>query len=68
MGQDVAEYGGVFKVTEGLAAEFGRARVRNTPIIESGAIGAAFGLSLAGFVPMSRCSSATSSAAGSTRW
>ena len=39
-GQDIAEYGGVFKVTEGFVAEFGKARVRNTPIIESGAIGA----------------------------
>src|SRR5439155_13912000 len=52
MGQDIAEYGGVFKVTEGFVAEFGRERVRNTPIIESGAIGAALGLSLDGFVPM----------------
>src|SRR5258707_433001 len=41
MGQDIAEYGGVFKVTEGFVAEFGNARVRNTPIIESGAVGAA---------------------------
>ena len=52
MGQDIAGYGGVFKVTEGLLAEFGPARVRNTPIIESGAIGAALGLALAGFRPM----------------
>ena len=52
MGQDIAEYGGVFKVTEGFVAEFGRERVRNTPIIESGAIGAALGLALDGFVPM----------------
>jgi len=51
-GQDIAEYGGVFKCTEGLAAEFGKARVRNTPIIESGAVGAAMGLALDGFVPM----------------
>src|SRR6185436_13833682 len=35
MGQDIAEYGGVFKVTEGFLEEFGRARIRNTPIIES---------------------------------
>jgi 2-oxoisovalerate dehydrogenase E1 component len=35
LGQDIAEYGGVFKCTEGLAAEFGKSRVRNTPIIES---------------------------------
>jgi 2-oxoisovalerate dehydrogenase E1 component len=52
MGQDIAEYGGVFKVTEGLVAEFGRDRVRNTPIIESGALGAALGLALDGFRPI----------------
>jgi 2-oxoisovalerate dehydrogenase E1 component len=52
LGQDIAEYGGVFKVTEGFVAEFGRDRVRNTPIIESGAVGAALGLALDGFVPM----------------
>jgi len=52
LGQDIAEYGGVFKVTEGFAAEFGKARVRNTPIIESGAIGCALGLALGGRVPM----------------
>jgi 2-oxoisovalerate dehydrogenase E1 component len=52
LGQDIAEYGGVFKATAGLAAEFGKARVRNTPIVESGAIGAALGLALDGFVPM----------------
>jgi 2-oxoisovalerate dehydrogenase E1 component len=52
LGQDIAEYGGVFKVTEGFVEEFGKARVRNTPIIESGAIGAAFGLALDGFRPM----------------
>jgi len=52
LGQDIAEYGGVFKVTEGFAAEFGRARVRNTPIIESGALGCALGLALGGRVPM----------------
>jgi 2-oxoisovalerate dehydrogenase E1 component len=52
LGQDIAEYGGVFKCTEGLAAEFGKSRVRNTPIIESGAVGAAMGLALEGFLPM----------------
>jgi 2-oxoisovalerate dehydrogenase E1 component len=52
LGQDVAEYGGVFKVTEGFVEEFGKARVRNTPIIESGALGAALGLALEGFVPV----------------
>jgi 2-oxoisovalerate dehydrogenase E1 component len=49
MGQDIAEYGGVFKVTEGFVEEFGKKRVRNTPIIESGAVGAALGLALDGF-------------------
>jgi 2-oxoisovalerate dehydrogenase E1 component len=52
LGQDIAEYGGVFKITDGFVAEFGRARVRNTPIIESGAIGAALGLALEGYRPM----------------
>jgi 2-oxoisovalerate dehydrogenase E1 component len=52
LGQDIAEYGGVFKVTEGFVQEFGKARVRNTPIIESGALGAALGLALEGFRPM----------------
>ena len=52
MGQDIAEYGGVFKVTEGFVEEFGKARIRNTPIIESGAVGCAMGLALDGFVPM----------------
>jgi len=52
LGQDIAEYGGVFKATQGLMDEFGKARVRNTPIIESGALGAALGLALDGFVPM----------------
>src|SRR4029453_10783738 len=52
LGQDIAEYGGVFKITEGFIEEFGRERVRNTPIIESGAVGAAFGLALDGFLPM----------------
>jgi 2-oxoisovalerate dehydrogenase E1 component len=52
LGQDIAEYGGVFKVTQGFVEEFGKARVRNTPIIESGAVGCALGLALAGHVPM----------------
>jgi len=52
LGQDIAEYGGVFKVTAGFAEEFGKARVRNTPIVESGAIGCALGLALDGFTPM----------------
>ena len=52
MGQDIAEYGGVFKVTQGFVEEFGRDRVRNTPIIESAAVGAAMGLALAGMKPV----------------
>lgn len=48
MGQDIAEYGGVFKVTEGFAEEFGKERVRNTPISESGVIEAAYGLAVNG--------------------
>jgi 2-oxoisovalerate dehydrogenase E1 component len=52
LGQDIAAYGGVFKVTEGFVEELGPDRVRNTPIIESGALGAAFGLALDGFRPM----------------
>jgi 2-oxoisovalerate dehydrogenase E1 component len=52
MGQDIAEYGGVFKVTEGFLERYGADRIRNTPIIESGAIGAAIGLALEGFKPV----------------
>lgn len=48
MGQDIAEYGGVFKVTEGFVDEFGRDRVRNTPICESAIVGAGLGLSING--------------------
>ncbi|MGB1102712.1 MAG: alpha-ketoacid dehydrogenase subunit alpha/beta [Crocinitomicaceae bacterium] len=48
MGQDIAEYGGVFKVTEGFVEEFGKDRVRNTPICESAIVGAALGLSING--------------------
>ena len=49
MGQDIAEYGGVFKLTEGLVKEFGKERVRNTPLCESAIIGTALGLSLEGY-------------------
>ncbi len=48
MGQDVAEYGGVFKITDGFVAEFGKERVRNTPICESAIVAAAYGLSVNG--------------------
>jgi len=52
MGQDIAEYGGVFKVTEGFLSKFGKERIRNTPITESAVIGAAMGLSIAGYKPI----------------
>lgn len=48
MGQDIAEYGGVFKITEGFVEQFGKERVRNTPICESSIIEAAMGLSISG--------------------
>jgi 2-oxoisovalerate dehydrogenase E1 component len=48
MGQDIAEYGGAFKVTEGLAAKFGNHRVRNTPLCESAIVGVTVGLALEG--------------------
>ena len=49
MGQDIAEYGGAFKITEGFVEKFGKARVRNTPLCESAIVGSALGLSLEGF-------------------
>ncbi|MFN9711286.1 MAG: thiamine pyrophosphate-dependent enzyme [Bacteroidota bacterium] len=52
MGQDIAAYGGAFKITEGFVQEFGKSRVRNTPICESAIIGAALGLSLEGMKSM----------------
>jgi len=52
MGQDIAEYGGVFKITEGLLEEFGKERVRNTPICESAIVGTAMGLSINGMKAM----------------
>jgi 2-oxoisovalerate dehydrogenase E1 component len=48
MGQDVAEYGGVFKITDGFYQQFGKDRVRNTPICESGILSAALGMSVKG--------------------
>lgn len=48
MGQDIAEYGGVFKITEGFVEEFGNQRVRNTPICESAIVETGMGLSIAG--------------------
>tara|TARA_B110000503_G_scaffold9217_3_gene12489 strand:+ start:16480 stop:18456 length:1977 start_codon:yes stop_codon:yes gene_type:complete len=49
MGQDIAQYGGAFKVTEGFVDLFGSERVRNTPICESGIVETAMGLSIGGF-------------------
>lgn len=52
MGQDIAEYGGAFKITEGFVEKFGKARVRNTPLCESAIVGTALGLGLEGFKSM----------------
>jgi 2-oxoisovalerate dehydrogenase E1 component len=52
MGQDIAEYGGVFKVTDGFVEEFGKGRVRNTPLCESAIVGAGLGLSIKGWKAM----------------
>jgi 2-oxoisovalerate dehydrogenase E1 component len=52
MGQDIAEYGGAFKVTEGMVEKFGKDRVRNTPLCESAIVGAGLGLSISGMKAM----------------
>ena len=52
MGQDIADYGGVFKITEGFMDKYGRDRVRNTPLCESAILGIALGLSMKGFKSM----------------
>ena len=52
MGQDIAEYGGAFKITEGFVQKYGKERVRNTPLCESAIVGSALGLSLEGFKSM----------------
>lgn len=52
MGQDIGEYGGVFKITDGFKAQFGADRVRNTPLCESAIIGTGLGLSIRGFKAM----------------
>jgi len=52
MGQDIADYGGVFKITEGFVEKFGKERVRNTPLCESAIIGAGLGLSIKGMKVM----------------
>ncbi len=52
MGQDIAEYGGAFKITDGFVAQFGKERVRNTPLCEAAIVGAALGLSVKGMKSM----------------
>jgi len=52
MGQDIAEYGGAFKITEGFVHEFGKERVRNTPLCESAIVGTTLGLSMEGYKSM----------------
>jgi 2-oxoisovalerate dehydrogenase E1 component len=52
MGQDIAEYGGAFKITEGFVNDFGKERVRNTPLCESAIVGTCLGMSLEGFKSM----------------
>src|SRR5436190_158329 len=52
MGQDIAEYGGAFKITDGFVERFGKDRVRNTPLCESAILGAALGLSIKGMKAM----------------
>lgn len=52
MGQDIAEYGGVFKITEGFLEEFGKERVRNTPLCEAAIVGTGLGLSIKGYKAM----------------
>ncbi len=52
MGQDIAEYGGAFKITEGFVQKYGKERVRNTPLCESAIVGTAFGLSINGYKAM----------------
>ncbi len=52
MGQDIADYGGVFKITDGFVKQFGKERVRNTPICESSILGAGLGLSIKGMKAM----------------
>ena len=52
LGEDIAEFGGSYKVTEGLLAEFGPERIRNTPISEAAIVGAALGSALMGMRPV----------------
>ena len=64
MGQDIAEYGGAFKVTENFVHQFGKDRVRNTPLCESAIVGTALGLSLEGFKSVMEMQFADFAAAG----
>jgi pyruvate/2-oxoglutarate/acetoin dehydrogenase E1 component len=52
MGEDIGDYGGIFKVTKDLSAQFGKERVRDTPISESGFIGAGVGAAMTGLIPV----------------
>lgn len=52
MGQDIAEYGGVFKITDGFVGQFGKGRVRNTPLCEAAIVGTGLGLSIKGMKAM----------------
>src|SRR5574341_2408117 len=52
LGEDIAEFGGSYKTTQGLLQEFGKERVRNTPISEAGIVGAALGAALMGLRPV----------------
>ena len=67
MGQDIAEYGGAFKVTEGFVEVFGKERVRNTPLCESAIVGACLGLSLQGFKSVMEMQFADFATAGFTQ-
>lgn len=67
MGQDIADYGGVFKITEGFTEEFGKDRVRNTPLCESAILGAALGLSINGQKAMMEMQFADFSSEGITQ-
>ena len=68
MGQDIAEFGGAFKITEGFVEEFGKERVRNTPLCESAIIGTALGLSLEGFKSVVECNLQILLQPALTRW
>ena len=52
LGEEIAEYGGSYKVTQGLVDEFGHERVRNTPLAEAAIVGAALGAAVAGMRPV----------------